>query len=243
MPRRTLAIVAASLAAVAVVVLLVVLAPRPPAEPPITFAEQAPPAPLAQEPSGVGITAAIDAAWAQRVAAATGIPQRAVLAYAGAARVANDIKPGCGIGWNTIAGIGLVESDHGRHDGSALDENGTATPPILGVVLDGGDTANIPDTDGGEFDGDDRYDRAMGPLQLIPDSWRNWAYDGNADGMLDPQNIDDAAVAAANYLCRASDSDMATPQGWRAGITAYNVGTEYLQNVAAAAQRYFDEAG
>jgi membrane-bound lytic murein transglycosylase B len=228
---------AATIAVIAVVAAAVVIAlqPRPEEAP---FAEQAAPAPLSAAPTRPGIAGVVDARWAERVAAATGIPGRALIAYAGAALTANEIKPGCGIGWNTIAAIGLVESDHGRHDGSGLDEAGTAVPPILGVVLDGGDTANIPDSDEGEFDGDSRYDRAVGPMQLIPATWRNWRFDGNGDGVADPQNIDDAAPAAANYLCRASDSDMASQEGWRAGIAAYNSAGGYMRDVAEAAQRY-----
>ena len=225
--------------ALVVAVLVVALQPRPE---PVTFAEQSAPPPLASPPTRPGIAGLVDADWAQRVAAATGIPERALIAYAGAAITANEIKPGCGIGWNTIAAIGLVESDHARHDGSRLEDDGTAVPPILGIVLDGGDTANIPDSDDGEFDGDKRYDRAVGPMQLIPASWRNWRFDGNGDGVTDPQNIDDSAPAAANYLCRASDADMASEQGWRSGIGAYNSAGGYLRDVAEAAQRYADAA-
>jgi membrane-bound lytic murein transglycosylase B len=235
--RRNLIIAAASIAGIAVVVAVVVIALQPRPED-ASFAEQSAPAPLAATPTRPGIAGVVDADWAERMAAATGIPERALIAYAGAALTANEIKPGCGIGWNTIAAIGLVESDHARHDGSRLDDNGTAVPPIFGIVLDGGDTANIPDSDDGEFDGDKRYDRAVGPMQLIPASWRNWRFDGNGDGIADPQNIDDSAPAAANYLCRASDSDMASEEGWRTGITAYNSAGGYLRDVAEAAQRY-----
>jgi membrane-bound lytic murein transglycosylase B len=235
--RRNLIIAGAVIAGVALLVAVVVIALRPrPEDAP--FAEQAAPAPLSATPTRPGIAGVVDAHWSERVAAATGIPQRALIAYAGAALVANEIKPGCSIGWNTIAAIGLIESDHGRHGGSQLTDDGTAVPAIVGVVLDGGDTANIPDSDGGEFDGDTRYDRAVGPMQLIPASWRNWRYDGNGDGITDPQNIDDSAQAAANYLCRASDSDMASGQGWRAGIAAYNSASGYMRDVAEAAQRY-----
>ena len=239
--RRKLIIAGAIVALLAIIAAIIIaVAGRQPDD---AFAEQSAPAPITAEVTRPGIAGVVHPDWSRRVAAATGIPERALIAYAGAALTANDIKPGCGLGWNTLAGIGLIESDHGRHDGSRLGTDGTAVPPILGIVLDGGDTANIPDSDNGEFDGDTRYDRAVGPMQLIPSSWRNWAYDGNVDGAIDPQNIDDAAVAAANYLCRASDSDMASRAGWRTGIIAYNSATGYLESVAAAAQRYGSAAG
>ena len=237
MPRRPLVLIATVL----------VLAGCTPAAPPEplpapTAVAQVDAAPRLAVAVGPGISGVIDPEWSSRMARATGIPERALLAYAGAAISANEFKPGCGIGWNTIAAVGEVESDHARHDGSTLDASGTAVPPIFGVALTGGETARIVDSDGGAIDGDAEYDRAVGPMQLIPQSWSNWATDGNGDGVNDPQNIDDAAFAAANYLCRASDNRMSEPEGWLVGIAAYNSAEEYLRAVAVAAQRYLDAA-
>lgn len=206
------------------------------------FPTQSATPPLAASPTGPGYVGLIDPAWAQSTAKATGIPQLAVLAYAGAVIRSAEVTPDCGLGWNTLAAIGLIESDHGRHGGSSIQPNFQVTPPIYGPILDGGATANIPDTDGGAIDGNAQYDRAVGPMQIIPQTWRSWPSDGNGDNIPDPQNIADAAVAAANYLCHASGG-MSTPEGWRSGIAAYNAGTAYLRDVAAAAQRYHDEAG
>ncbi|ODU63407.1 MAG: hypothetical protein BGO97_04730 [Micrococcales bacterium 70-64] len=206
----------------------------------LPYAEQAPPPPTGG--TGEGYTGMVDPAWAQRVAEATGIPRLAVLAYAGAAIRAAEVYPDCGIGWNTLAGIGLVESDHGSFGGSTIGDDFTVTPPIYGVVLDGGDTEHIPDSDGGAYDGISDYDRAIGPMQLIPQTWESWPSDGDGDGNPDPQNIADSAIAAANHMCRASGG-MTTPDGWRAGIAAYNSGDDYLTKVADAAQRYVSSAG
>ncbi len=81
------------------------------------------------------------------------------------------------------------------------------------------------------------FDRAVGPFQLIPQTWRNWHTDGNGDGVEDPHNFDDAAMAATNYLCRAS-SPQDTEEGWRAAITAYNSAGGYLDAVASRAAAY-----
>ncbi len=194
-------------------------------------AELPPRASIATDP---GIAGLADAAWVERVATASGIPARALAAYAGAALLTAELNPDCGIGWNTLAGLGAIESDHGRHAGSQIGPDGAAVPGIFGVALDGGDTDTVTDSDGGELDGDAVHDRAVGPLQLIPESWRNWGFDGNGDGVRDPQNIDDAAVAASNYLCRASRDigPMSTEVGWRAGIDAYNSAGGYAEAVA-----------
>jgi membrane-bound lytic murein transglycosylase B len=209
---------------------------------PITFAEQAPLPPSVPAGNGQEYQTVVDADWAQQTAAATGIPLQAVIAYAQAAAATEVLFPGCGIGWNTLAGIGLIESDHGRHGGSSIGEDGRVTPPIYGVALDGDGVALVPDTDGGEFDGDAELDRAIGPMQIIPDTWRSWHIDASGDSVPDPQNIRDSALAASNHLCRSSGWDMVSPDGWRAGIAGYNAGQEYLRDVAEAAQRYLDES-
>ena len=43
-----------------------------------------------------------------------------------------------------------------------------------------------------------------------PATWRIWGADGNGDGVADPQNIEDAALAAAGYLC-AGGRDLSRP--------------------------------
>jgi membrane-bound lytic murein transglycosylase B len=189
-----------------------------------------------------GIQTKVDADWAERTAAATGIPVRALVAYAGAEIYKARFSPDCKLSWTTLAGVGAVESDHGRFGGSALDEHGTAVPGIFGIALDGVTTAHVPDSDGGAIDGDPDSDRAVGPMQLIPQTWRNWHVDGGADGREDPQNIDDAVLAAANYLCRASAA-LDTEDGWRAAIAAYNSSDAYIAKVAATAAAYNAAAG
>ena len=79
-----------------------------------------------------------------------------------------------------------------------MDRRGRTLSPILGPVLDGaGDFAAITDTDGGGWDGDTTWDRAVGPMQFIPSSWAVWGRDGDGDGRSDPSDIDDAALATA----------------------------------------------
>ena len=115
--------------------------------------------------------------------------------------------------WWLLAGIGRVESGHGTFSTSVLDPAGTTSPAIIGIPLNGGNsTAVITDTDGGVLDGDTTHDRAVGPMQFIPSTWARYAADGNGDGMADPQNLYDAAHAAATYLCTAG-GDLRTDAG------------------------------
>ena len=195
----------------------------------------------AAPPTAPGVAGRVDPVWLSQTAETTGIPERALAAYAGVAIWKAGQMPSCGLGWNTLAAIGYAESRHGTHDGSAVGADGTVAPPIFGIALEGGATAHIPDSDQGAVDGDAEFDRAVGPMQLIPQTWRNWHADANGDGVEDPQNIDDATMASANYLCRAS-GDMANEEGWTAGITAYNSDPAYAVIIAGAGSRYRSEA-
>ncbi|WP_261163820.1 lytic murein transglycosylase [Microbacterium sp. Marseille-Q6965] len=196
------------------------------------------PDPLSAAPAlaPVGSDGAIEPTWLTEVAGATGIPERALAAYAAAdARARQD---GCAVGWNTLAGIGWVESHHGALHGGEVQADGFARPEILGIPLDGTNrTLAIPDTDGGALDGDTEWDRAVGPLQFIPETWRRWGVDANGDGAASPHSIDDAAAAAADYLCRL-DGTLEGSDAWIRAIRSYNDTLDYQTQVARAAVRY-----
>jgi membrane-bound lytic murein transglycosylase B len=209
-----------------------------------------PPDPAAQSPALTGAPAPVapaparpaadpyrpDDAWLARVAAQTGIPPRALAAYARAhLRVAAE-QPGCRVAWNSLAAIGGIESTHGSVHGSVLGEDGVPRPQILGPVLDGGAFGAVHDTDGGAFDGDTTWDRAIGPLQFIPSTWETWGADGDGDGISDPNQIDDAALAAARYLCHAGD--LAEPDTWRRAIFSFNHSDAYVADIANLANVY-----
>lgn len=165
------------------------------------------------------------------------IPAVMLEAYKKAAAQMTALRPGCGIEWTLLAGIGHVESGHAS--GGAVDVNGRTLRPILGPRLDGTtpNTAVIRDTDNGELDGDPQFDRAVGPMQFIPSTWRMYASDGNGDGNSDPHNIYDATVAAAKYLCDAG-GDLTVPGNQERAILRYNASRSYLNNVRNWAVAY-----
>lgn len=185
-----------------------------------------------------GLAGRVDPGWVGHVSAATGIPARALRAYAGAALEKTAQMPECRISWVTLAAIAAVESGHGTHGGSELDAAGRAVPPIYGPRLS---PRVFPDTDGGAVDADPDGERAAGPMQFIPETWAQWQADGDGDGTADPQQIDDAALAASHYLCRAS-SPHSSEAGWRAAVFAYNHEEEYVDEVARWATRYAEAA-
>lgn len=177
--------------------------------------------------------------WARGLAEKTQIPQRSLVAYAEAELAVRTSAPSCRLSWATLAGVGRVESHHGRYGGSDIGADGRLTPPIVGIPLDGSPGVRaIPDTDGGRLDGDPRWDRAVGAMQFLPTTWQRWGVRASGDGQPpDPQNVDDAALAAARYLC-ASGGDLSTAAGWWRAIMAYNRSVTYGQNVFSGADAY-----
>ncbi|MGH4023991.1 MAG: lytic transglycosylase domain-containing protein [Pseudonocardiaceae bacterium] len=176
--------------------------------------------------------------WAARMTEATGIPARALEAYANAHAVLAASRPDCHITWVTLAGIATVESGHGTFRGRTLLSNGLPSSPIIGIPLNGVPGVRaIGDTDSGLLDGDRLWDRAVGPFQFIPSTWASWRADGNGDGRTDPQNIDDGALAAANYLC-ASGRSLNNGDTWLRAVLSYNNSVEYAQQVYGHAQTF-----
>jgi hypothetical protein len=166
----------------------------------------------------------------------TALPARVLLAYRNAADDLRRSDPACHLPWSLLAGIGQVES--GQASNGAIDRKGHTLNPILGPVLNGvGDVAAIPDTDGGRWDGDTTWDRAVGPMQFIPSSWQVWGRDGDGDGQADPSDVDDAAMATASYLC-AGDRDLRDEKDRRSAVFSYNHSWDYVDLVLAWADAY-----
>jgi hypothetical protein len=213
-------------------VMMPVGAPLPPYDPSLTD----------ESVRTVPLVTVVDEEWVADTAEKTGIPARVLAAYAGGAVRLALTWPECGLTWNTLAGIGWVESHHGELFGDYIDDDGFMSVPIYGIPLVGNGTMNIPDFDDGNFDGSAEYDRAVGPMQIIPQTWAAWNVDGNGDGNPQGQQIDDAVVSAANYLCFSSD-DMNTPEGWRQGLWGYNQLDSYADDVRDMANEYAASIG
>jgi hypothetical protein len=160
-------------------------------------------------------------------AGADGIPAELVDAYT----LAVALSPAkCHLSVSLLAAIGQVES--GNLEGRTIDAGHRAVPAVLGPVLDGTGVAAIKDTDDGRWDGNRLWDQALGPLQLVPASWRVVGLDMDADGIRDPQDVYDAAGAAMVYLC-ADARDLGTSEGLNKAVMAYNHAARYLKLVLA----------
>ncbi|MFE9954674.1 lytic murein transglycosylase [Micromonospora sp. NPDC005299] len=178
------------------------------------------------------------AGWAQQVSATTGIPPVAMQAYGYAELVLAQTQRSCQLSWTTLAAIGYVESRHGAANKATLRPDGVAAPEIVGAPLDGqGGRSRILDTDQGQLDHDPVYDKALGPMQFIPSTWQEIGADADNDGVKNPHDIDDAALAAGRYLCKGG-RNMTIPGDWWGAILSYNDVRRYAQDVFDKADEY-----
>lgn len=173
--------------------------------------------------------------WARQRAGRLGMGWPALRAYGRAQLSVRASDPACRVTWTTLAAIGWVETHNGTYGGSVVGADGVVRPTIVGPALDGaGGRALVRSTDGGALDGDRVYDRAVGPMQFIPTTWRSY-------GRGNPSDFDAAAAAAARYLCAVDDA--ASSSGWRRAVLAYNRSDAYVGDVYAAAQWYAANSG
>jgi hypothetical protein len=112
--------------------------------------------------------------------------------------------------WQVLAGIGSIETDHGR--------------------------SNAP----GVRSGVNRFGCCVGPMQFNltdgpPSTWERYGVDGNDDGRKDVYDPEDALPSAANYLralLREADGNLSR------ALLGYNHSQAYVDDVLARARAY-----
>jgi hypothetical protein len=206
------------------------------------------PAPLPDEsatggsPTGELTMAGPVPGWAPARAPATvppgpsGIPGLPFAAYQHAAQALAVTAPGCHLGWPVLAAIGRAETGHAQ--GGQLDGHGETIGRLVGPRLDGSTgLPKVPDTDGGRWDGDPTYDRAVGPMQIVPSIWQRYGADGDGDGQVDPNDMFDSALTAARYLC-AGGADLSNDVQLRGALYRYNGSDRFVTTVRSWADGY-----
>ena len=169
---------------------------------------------------------------------ANGIPSSALAAYQRAETVINSADKACNLTWQLVAAIGRVESNHGRFGGNALDDQGVAQPGIFGKALNGkSNTSVIRDTDAGQLDSDTPTTARSARCSSSPRPGRSSASTPTTTAQRNPQDIDDAALATAVYLC-SGDDDLSTVAGQRAAVYRYNHSTSYVNLVLRIMNNY-----
>lgn len=142
-----------------------------------------------------------------------------------------------GLPWTVLAGIGRVESNHGRFGGAQLQPSGEVMPHILGPLLDGSTPGTVAVTlpaGGSPWHDNPSFDRALGPMQFLTGTFRQYGIDASGDGVASPHNVFDAIRTAAAYLC-GSDGEVTSLQD---AIFKYNRSDIYVSQVLDYAARY-----
>ncbi|MDE0353850.1 MAG: hypothetical protein OXM57_14300 [bacterium] len=177
--------------------------------------------------------------WNGTAGLAFGVPPRLWVAYQASSRVwclpSGEVAlsgepmaaPWMQTDWRLVAAVGRVESAHAS--GVEIDAFGDTSPWFFGPMLDGSNPQwlTVSDSDGGRWDLTEEWDRAVGPMQLLPQTVASHGIDGNGDGIVSPHNVWDAAASAAYYLCVAGGSSRDRVQA----LFAYNRSEEYVRDV------------
>ena len=187
------------------------------------------------------VIASLAGAGLQPAAGPNTIPAVLQDAYVRAEFVLAERASTCGLKWPLLAGVGKVVSEHAL--GGDLDPRGTTTGPILGPRLDGRPgIAKLTDTDDGRLDGDLAWDRAAGPMQLIPPVWQRVGADSDGDGTADPHNVYDAALTAGRFLCEGG-ADLRTVEGQAQAAFRYQRTESFVRATMAWMRTYGGATG
>lgn len=171
---------------------------------------------------------------------ATGIPTILLDAYRGAAAYLHTTDPSCGLTWPDLAAIGQIESGQATFSGTRIAANGDTYPAILGPPLDGSaGMATLAATTPGIFDGGGPFERAVGPMQILPSTWASIAPSLPTGAVSDPNNIFSAALGAGIYLCRAAGpGGLSTTAGLASAYASYNHSAAYVSEAVGLEQHF-----
>lgn len=140
------------------------------------------------------------------------IPELVLYAYRAAEMQLAVDEPECALPWHLLAAIGRISSQHA--DSRRTDVVGTlATPRVA------------PGTG------------RLGPMQLPPAVWAQFAGDGNADGAADPQNVFDSTLAAGRWLC-SDGARLAEPEARARAAALFDPSPGFVSNVQAWSAAY-----
>ncbi len=136
-----------------------------------------------------------------------------LVAYQRTEGVMATAAPDCHLSWALVAAVARVDTS---------------------VIADHDRPA---DSDAGQYDGDPRHDRPVGPLHLMPATWTLVAVDGDDDGLRDPDDLDDAALAAGVVLC-GDGRDLDDQRSLRRALKGFHPDHRYAVIVAHLARHY-----
>lgn len=200
-----------------------------------TEAASLPPAPDMHDDVTTGVVPiAVTSGLGTRVA---DIPQVALASYQRAQSIMDAADASCHLDWALLAAIGQVVSGHGTGDGQRLRDDGVVAPAVVGRPVRDADGRRLADSDRGRLDGDQKHDRAVGPMSLPPATWAVVGVDGDSDGRRNPHDLDDAALGVAVLLC-SGKGDLRTGAGAQTALARLSTSEKFIEAVLLTARGY-----
>ncbi|HEU4511825.1 MAG TPA: hypothetical protein VFR87_01835 [Nocardioidaceae bacterium] len=95
------------------------------------------------------------------------------------------------------------------------------------------------ESDHGRSDTGVLSDRSAGPMKIRPTTWNEVGVDGDGDGTRSVEDLDDAALAVAVYLCSGSE-DLRAPGALESALDRWNESEAFLTAVLAFEKLYRD---
>lgn len=171
-----------------------------------------------------------------------GVPRPLVEAAVAAVDDVEGLVQGCRIDVPFL--LGNAKSESGNY-WDRIDDDGVTRPPLLAL-----EPMATGDTDNGLLDGRTDEDFALGIFQFAPSTWLGaggrYGIDANGDGIKDPQNSFDAALAAAWLFCELADgANLITDRTAQINALGYYTGGQNWRNssvASSAAQKKYDNA-
>lgn len=159
------------------------------------------------------------------LAGGLGIPERVLAAYRNAETQTPVLAAGCEVSWTVTAGIWKITANHTNLAGHTLSSDGRVTPPLTHPPSD------------------DSTEERLGPGGIPASVWSEIGVDGGKDGRVDPQQVDDAALTAAIYLCHLTPGGVLDDAGLSVALAGYNPQPGWAERVMAWINYYRSLAG
>jgi hypothetical protein len=157
------------------------------------------------------------------------LPGAAFSAYRRASSTLNESDPNCAVPAALLVGIGRIMSNHGRAAGSQLQTGGLTSDRLIGLT--GTPSA---DTDGGRVDLSPVTDSRVGPLQVLPVQWLEFAPPEVIE--ISPEWIYSSAIVAGRVLCSAS-SDLNSNEGIHRALNAFTKNASLTEAILGSARQ------
>jgi hypothetical protein len=157
------------------------------------------------------------------------LPGAAFSAYRRASSTLKETDNRCEVPAALLVGIGRIMSNHGRTEGSRLQTGGLSSDRLVGLT--GSPTADV---DGGRIDLSPVTDSRLGPLQVLPAQWLEFAPVDVIEST--PEWLYSSALVAGRVLC-SGRNDLRTNDGLRRGLTAFTGNSSLTEAILGSSRQ------